>query len=68
MTGPFDVIASGKTDSPRAPNEKVEKYVDEGATWWMESITPWRFGYQGEGEWPLEHMRERVLQGPPRVD
>jgi alkanesulfonate monooxygenase SsuD/methylene tetrahydromethanopterin reductase-like flavin-dependent oxidoreductase (luciferase family) len=61
MDAPFDLVAGGYTpgDDPAA----LEK---AGATWWLESIDPWRFGWDGKNTYPAEAMRERVLQGPPR--
>jgi alkanesulfonate monooxygenase SsuD/methylene tetrahydromethanopterin reductase-like flavin-dependent oxidoreductase (luciferase family) len=42
--------------------------ADIGATWWVESLDPWRYTWDGTAEgWPsLEHARERIRQGPPR--
>jgi len=33
----------------------------------MEMIAPFMTGKGLEDEWPLEAMRERVLQGPPVI-
>jgi alkanesulfonate monooxygenase SsuD/methylene tetrahydromethanopterin reductase-like flavin-dependent oxidoreductase (luciferase family) len=66
ITGPFDVIMLGATEPYGAPHPITADYAEAGATWWLEVIVPWRFGYQGEGDWPFDLMRERVLQGPPR--
>jgi hypothetical protein len=46
---------------------EVASYVPAGLTWWIEDITPWRFGWDGSSPWPLERMRERVSAGPPRL-
>ncbi|MBN1566015.1 MAG: LLM class flavin-dependent oxidoreductase, partial [Anaerolineae bacterium] len=64
---PFDVIALGATEPYGAPHTITADYADAGATWWLEIIVPWRFGWQGAGDWPLNLMRERVLQGPPHT-
>ncbi|HEX8600160.1 MAG TPA: LLM class flavin-dependent oxidoreductase [Chloroflexia bacterium] len=63
---PFDIILGGATpgDNPSRGAEIVAEYEEAGLTWWHESITPDRWdGWPYP--WPLEQMRERVLQGPP---
>ncbi|NLX08820.1 MAG: LLM class flavin-dependent oxidoreductase [Chloroflexi bacterium] len=65
ISGPFDVIALGATAPYGAPHGVVADYAEAGATWWLEPIVPWRFGQDGQGDWPFDRMRERVLQGPP---
>ena len=45
----------------------VEQRAVLGATWWLESITPFRSGKGYEDEWPVDAMRERILQGPPQL-
>lgn len=45
----------------------VEQRADLGATWWLESMTPFRFGKGYEDEWPVDAMRERILLGPPQL-
>lgn len=44
---------------------RVEEYAAAGATWWVEEIYPWRFGFENAGPWPLERMAERIAAGPP---
>lgn len=63
---PFDVIACGDTSgSDRAADEQViASYQAAGATWWVENISPWRFGWNWQGSWPEEAMRERIRRGP----
>jgi alkanesulfonate monooxygenase SsuD/methylene tetrahydromethanopterin reductase-like flavin-dependent oxidoreductase (luciferase family) len=66
---PFDVAHSGFTSGTHS-NQAVERtalYAAAGVTWWLENVNPWRFGWQMEGPWPVEAMRERILQGPPRI-
>jgi alkanesulfonate monooxygenase SsuD/methylene tetrahydromethanopterin reductase-like flavin-dependent oxidoreductase (luciferase family) len=59
-TTPFDVIQSG--DSPGGDKQQaraiVAPYEAAGATWWFESPLPWKT--------PLDKVRERIRQGPPR--
>jgi hypothetical protein len=65
---PLEVVISGQSEADGAvwPRGAVADYAAAGATWWLEDITPWRFGWES-GPWPVEAMRERVRQGPPRV-
>ena len=46
--------------------EIVASFADAGATWWLEHFGPVGFGGSWEGDWPLDAMRERIAQGPPR--
>jgi alkanesulfonate monooxygenase SsuD/methylene tetrahydromethanopterin reductase-like flavin-dependent oxidoreductase (luciferase family) len=64
---PFDVVFSGATPGgdPARARAQVEPFGQAGVTWWLEQIYPVHFGGRWEGVWPLEAMRERVLQGPP---
>lgn len=66
--GPFDVVAGGHaagTDRARDA-EIVAAYEAAGATWWLESVSPWDFGWQWQGPWPEGEMRRRIRAGPPR--
>jgi len=67
---PFDLVLKRNT-LPKGRDEDraaVEAYEKAGVTWWVEGISPWRFGWQGDGGWPLTAMQDRILMGPPRVD
>lgn len=66
-SGPFDVAYPGVTpgDSPAAARAIVEKYEDAGATWWLESIAPYRYDRGFDEPWQTETLRARVLAGPP---
>lgn len=66
---PFDVAHSGFSDGkdPDRAACQVAAYQDAGVTWWLENINPFRFGWQMQGSWPVEAMRERILQGPPSL-
>ena len=58
---PFDIVQEGETpgeDYERA-REIVRPYAEAGATWWTESR--WSFP-------PIEELRRRIQQGPPRID
>lgn len=61
QTTPFDIVQEGETpgeDRERA-REIVRPYAEAGATWWTESR--WSFP-------PIEELRRRIQQGPPRLD
>jgi hypothetical protein len=59
-TTPFDIIQSGDTpgDDKARARTIVAPYEEAGATWWFESPLPWKT--------PLDKVRERIRQGPPR--
>jgi probable F420-dependent oxidoreductase len=65
---PFDVLQRGTTpgDNRDKDLETVAAYEGAGATWWLENIHPWRFGWEGEGSWPLEAIRDYIRNGPPK--
>jgi len=67
---PFDVVYIGITpgDNPERAREISARYQSAGATWWLESIAPYRFDEGFVEPWDLEALRERVLQGPPRIE
>jgi alkanesulfonate monooxygenase SsuD/methylene tetrahydromethanopterin reductase-like flavin-dependent oxidoreductase (luciferase family) len=62
---PFDVVIAGHTDD--ADRTLVEQYRDAGATWWLEDLSPWSFGWASHGPWPLNAMQARIRQGPPTI-
>ena len=63
--GPFDIVMEGETPGDNSDQAAaiVGKWADAGATWWLE--TRWEIPRDAEG---LKLARERVLQGPPRLD
>jgi hypothetical protein len=66
---PFDVVVAGHT-SAECTNEDaaaVQRYADAGVTWWLEDVSPWAFGWQWEGPWPVARMNGRIRAGPPRL-
>jgi alkanesulfonate monooxygenase SsuD/methylene tetrahydromethanopterin reductase-like flavin-dependent oxidoreductase (luciferase family) len=65
---PFDVVISGHTEADDANKAAahVQPYAEAGATWWLEDISPWAYGWQWEGRWPIEAMNARIRGGPPR--
>jgi len=68
VSEPFDIVPSGHTsgDDASADRERVVFVVDVGATWWLEDLSPWAFGWYGDGSWPVAAMRLRVRRGPAR--
>jgi alkanesulfonate monooxygenase SsuD/methylene tetrahydromethanopterin reductase-like flavin-dependent oxidoreductase (luciferase family) len=65
---PFEVVHEAySTNDPLKAAEIVRPYAEAGLTWWLENISPWSFGGDAPAEtWPLEAMRERITQGPPK--
>jgi alkanesulfonate monooxygenase SsuD/methylene tetrahydromethanopterin reductase-like flavin-dependent oxidoreductase (luciferase family) len=63
--GPFDVLCGGHTRDA-ADLELPLAHRQAGATWWIEDVSPWPFGWQWQGPWPVEAMRERIRSGPPK--
>lgn len=66
-TSPFEVIHSGiSTGRDKVHDgEIVAAYQEVGVTWWIEKILPERWG--SWTDWPLEAMRARIWQGPPKT-
>jgi probable F420-dependent oxidoreductase len=66
---PLDIIMMGVTTDADSEETKalVRQRAERGATWWLESLTPFRTGAGYEDEWPVDEMRERVLEGPPQL-
>jgi hypothetical protein len=64
---PFEVVHMGISAGADAAQDRalVAEYAKAGVTWWLENFAPQRF--QGDwGNWPLEQMRQRMRQGPPK--
>lgn len=62
---PFDLAVPGETEG--ADPGRLERYAehrDAGATWWVEAVHPWRYGWVEDRPWPLKAMRERIDAGP----
>ena len=62
---PFEYFDGGHTPGEDDPAVSASL----GATWWIESIDPWRFTWDGTAAgWPsVEPARDRIRMGPPRV-
>lgn len=63
---PYDVVHCGLSSGTdqQADRALAQTYADAGVTWWLEHLVPDRWGTWSD--WPLEAMRQRVRQGPPR--
>jgi Luciferase-like monooxygenase len=57
----FDFVNIGWTTgvNKKRDSEKVQKYVDAGMTWWLESLYTVRDSPGG--------MRSRIMHGPPKL-
>jgi alkanesulfonate monooxygenase SsuD/methylene tetrahydromethanopterin reductase-like flavin-dependent oxidoreductase (luciferase family) len=70
---PFDLVHGGPTWGTNSQEaiDLVAPYAEAGVTWWLEDISPWRFGWKWEDpSWSPDAermMRERILQGPPQL-
>ncbi len=70
-SGPYNVVHTGghTSGTDRAQDSAiVMPYAEAGVTWWVEDISPWRFGMGWEDAWTAaatEQMRRRILAGPP---
>jgi hypothetical protein len=66
---PFEVVHWGISPGDPAQAAKiVQPYANAGVTWWMEAISPWRFGeIAADGSWDTEARRQRIVQGPPKL-
>ncbi|MGH2522075.1 MAG: LLM class flavin-dependent oxidoreductase, partial [Anaerolineales bacterium] len=62
---PFDIIVEGTTpgNSRKKAATTARKWVEAGATWWIEAM--WN---AVDGPGGLEAVRKRIGQGPPRVE
>jgi alkanesulfonate monooxygenase SsuD/methylene tetrahydromethanopterin reductase-like flavin-dependent oxidoreductase (luciferase family) len=59
----FEILDGGETPGTDDPAESERL----GATWWIESLNPWRYGWDESERWPeIGPVRERLRAGPPR--
>ncbi len=66
--GAYDIVYRGIRGAAETKNEwaaRAAQFEAAGATWWLEHMMPQMFGGDW-GRWPLEAMRERIVQGPPK--
>jgi alkanesulfonate monooxygenase SsuD/methylene tetrahydromethanopterin reductase-like flavin-dependent oxidoreductase (luciferase family) len=59
---PFDIVSEGKTpgDDPQKAASIVREWAEAGSTWWIEAM------WDAMGD--LESIRQRIRQGPPRIE
>jgi hypothetical protein len=61
----FDVAVPGETNGEDEERREVHAaHQAAGATWWVESVHPWRFGWTDGLPWPLGAMHDRILARP----
>ena len=61
----FDVAVPGESDP--ADTSRADLFAAHeaaGATWRVEAVHPWRYGYEDGARWPVTAMHERILAGP----
>src|SRR5579859_1366522 len=68
----FDAVHGGRVpdDHWTKAASVVEPYAEAGVTWWIEDVSPWRFGSGWETPWTDEStrlMQELIRRGPPKV-
>lgn len=65
---PFDVSHWGITtgDDMARAGAIARDYEAAGVTWWRENLSPWRFGWDWRGEFPVAATRARIRRGPPK--
>jgi alkanesulfonate monooxygenase SsuD/methylene tetrahydromethanopterin reductase-like flavin-dependent oxidoreductase (luciferase family) len=68
---PFDAIHAGQVPDGRwdRADDVIGPFADLGVTWWIEDVSPWRFGHSWEIQWSpefTEAMDELIRRGPPR--
>jgi alkanesulfonate monooxygenase SsuD/methylene tetrahydromethanopterin reductase-like flavin-dependent oxidoreductase (luciferase family) len=71
MNTPFDAVHGGRVldDQWHSAAATIQSYADVGVTWWIEDVSPWRFGASWEEAWqPVDTQRmvELIRRGPPR--
>ncbi len=66
---PFDIVYLGHSshDDPSRTAEVVAPIAEMGFTWWLENLSIRREGREHASKWTFERLRERVLQGPPKL-
>ncbi|MFM6847642.1 MAG: LLM class flavin-dependent oxidoreductase [Terrabacter sp.] len=63
--GAFAVVVAGETDpADAARRERFAAHEAAGATWWVEGVHPWRYGWKAGDPLPEARMRGRLQAGP----
>jgi hypothetical protein len=61
----FDIAVPGESEGDDASRlDRYAEHAQAGATWWVEAVHPWRYGWAEDRPWPLAAMRERIEAGP----
>ena len=68
---PFDAIHAGRVPDPQwdRAGDVIDPFAELGITWWVEDVSPWRFGHPWEAAWSPDcttAMEELIGRGPPR--
>ncbi len=71
-TTPFDAVNGGKVpdDKWHEASAIILPYAEVGVTWWVDDVSPWRFGHPWETQWLPEFTRqmdELIRRGPPHI-
>jgi alkanesulfonate monooxygenase SsuD/methylene tetrahydromethanopterin reductase-like flavin-dependent oxidoreductase (luciferase family) len=64
---PFDLAVPGQTEpDDGARSLRHDAHRAAGATWWIEGVHPWRYGWSGRvgDPAPLQQMLDRIRAGP----
>ena len=62
---PFDIAVPATSEPDDDSRQQVAAdHAEAGATWWIEGINPWRYGWSEGPSWPLTAMHQRVQAGP----
>jgi alkanesulfonate monooxygenase SsuD/methylene tetrahydromethanopterin reductase-like flavin-dependent oxidoreductase (luciferase family) len=69
---PFDAVHGGRVpeDQWTQAESLVQLYADAGVTWWVEDVSPWRFGLGWEDPWTdtqTSQMLDFIRRGPPKL-
>jgi alkanesulfonate monooxygenase SsuD/methylene tetrahydromethanopterin reductase-like flavin-dependent oxidoreductase (luciferase family) len=69
---PFDLVHGGSLSDEQWAKAAsiITPYAEAGVTWWVEDVSPWRFGHSWEIQWqPIftEQMNHLIRRGPPKL-
>jgi len=61
----FELAVPGESDENDGRRQSRHgEHADAGATWWVEAVHPWRYGWSEGSPWPWTTMRRRIDAGP----
>ena len=56
-----DLVVAGESAEDDARRAHLHgRHAEAGATWWVESVQPWRYGWTEGAAWPWAAMRRRI--------